>query len=160
LDYLSCGIEDKSKIAFTNALEIAEQYTVKERLFLQCSLLTIGLKMATEVAFKPFAPLRSEGNHLKDKVHKIQEMIDQKRYAEAIHASAALMRLTLAGFRYLQTYEANLKSLISVMIGYSSVHSLQLDFWDGLYLFSFMFLTHIFFQSRSLRIEELLYTIT
>jgi phosphatidylinositol glycan class N len=31
LDFLSCGIEDKSKIAFANALEIAEQYTVKER---------------------------------------------------------------------------------------------------------------------------------
>jgi GPI ethanolamine phosphate transferase 1 len=32
LDYLSCGIEDKSKIAFANALEIGEQYAVKESL--------------------------------------------------------------------------------------------------------------------------------
>jgi hypothetical protein len=31
LDYLSCGPEKKSKIAFANALEIAEQYRVKER---------------------------------------------------------------------------------------------------------------------------------
>lgn len=31
LDYLSCGIEEKSKAAFANALEIAEQYHVKER---------------------------------------------------------------------------------------------------------------------------------
>jgi GPI ethanolamine phosphate transferase 1 len=31
LDYLSCGPEEKSKIAFANALEIAEQYRVKER---------------------------------------------------------------------------------------------------------------------------------
>ena len=115
--------------------------------------------MATEVAFKPFAPLRSEGNHLEDKVHEIREMIDQKRYVEAIDASAELMRLTLAGFRYLQTYETNLKSLMPVMIGYSSARSSPPDFWDGHYLFSFMFSTHIFFQSRSLRIEELLYTI-
>jgi hypothetical protein len=32
LDYLSCGIEQKSKVAFANALEIAEQYRVKERM--------------------------------------------------------------------------------------------------------------------------------
>ena len=30
LDYLSCGLEEKSKIVFANALEIAEQYRVKE----------------------------------------------------------------------------------------------------------------------------------
>ena len=32
LDYLSCSIEEKAKIAFANALEIAEQYHVKERI--------------------------------------------------------------------------------------------------------------------------------
>jgi len=31
LDYLSCGIEEKAKVAFANAQEIAEQYAVKER---------------------------------------------------------------------------------------------------------------------------------
>jgi phosphatidylinositol glycan class N len=32
LDYLSCGLQAKSEVAIANALEIAEQYHVKERL--------------------------------------------------------------------------------------------------------------------------------
>jgi len=66
--------------------------------------LTVGSKMATEIAFKPFKPLRSEGNHLEDRVERIQEMIDHKAYSQAIEASTELMTITLAGFRYLQTY--------------------------------------------------------
>ena len=97
MDYLSCGPEAKSKIALTNALEIAEQYRVKER-----------QKMATEIAFKPFKPLRSEGNRLEDKILDIQQLIERGRYEEAIDASEQLMTITLAGFRYLQTYRHNL----------------------------------------------------
>ena len=59
--------------------------------------------MATEIAFKPFKPLRSEGNHLEDRVERIREMIDRGQYSEAIEASTELMTITLAGFRYLQT---------------------------------------------------------
>lgn len=93
MDYLSCGPEAKSKIAMANALEIAEQYRVKE-----------SQKMATEIAFKPFKPLRSEGNHLEDKILEIQKTIERGLYEEAIDASERLMTITLAGFRYLQTY--------------------------------------------------------
>src|ERR1700738_4507336 len=60
--------------------------------------------MATEIAFKPFSPLRSEGQHLEDRFQKIQSMIDQGEYARAIDASTELMTITLAAFRYLQTY--------------------------------------------------------
>ena len=98
LDYLSCGPEAKSKIAMANALGIAEQYRVKER-----------QKMATEIAFKPFKPLRSDGNHLEDKILDIQKMIEREQYENAIDASEQLMTITLAGFRYLQTYPANLR---------------------------------------------------
>jgi len=59
--------------------------------------------MGTEIAFKPFKPLRSEGNHLHDRVERIQAMIDQAKYTEAIEASEDLLKLTLAGLRYLQT---------------------------------------------------------
>jgi len=65
--------------------------------------------MATEIAFKPFKPLRSEGNHLEDRVERIQEMIDRKAYSQAIEASTELMTMTLAGFRYLQTYQQAFK---------------------------------------------------
>ena len=68
--------------------------------------------MGTEIAFKPFKPLRSEGNHLEDRVAKIRALIDGAKYTEAIEASEDLMKLTLAGFRYLQTYLALLNVLI------------------------------------------------
>ena len=59
--------------------------------------------MDTEIAFKPFKPLRSEGNHLEDKIGTIETLIESGFYDEAIHASTELMTITLAGFRYLQT---------------------------------------------------------
>jgi hypothetical protein len=74
--------------------------------------------MATEIAFKPFKPLRSEGSHLEDKIESIREMIDLRKYEEAIDASTELMTITLAGFRYLQTYTVTY-FLIVVMIGFS-----------------------------------------
>lgn len=104
LDYISCGLEEKGKIAFANALEIAEQYSVKERTLSSCLKLMIDSKMATEIVFRPFKPLRSEGNHLEDRIESIRNMIEQKKYKEAIDASTALMKITLEGFRYLQTY--------------------------------------------------------
>ena len=104
LDYISCGLEEKGKIAFANALEIAEQYSVKERTLTSRLKLMIDSKMATEIVFRPFKPLHSEGNHLEDKIESIRNMIEQKKYKEAIDASTALMKITLEGFRYLQTY--------------------------------------------------------
>lgn len=68
--------------------------------------LTLGSKMATEIAFKPYKPLRSEGNHLEDRIERIREMIKNKLYLKAIEASEELMTMTLAGFRYLQTYSS------------------------------------------------------
>jgi len=119
LDYISCGVEDKSRIAFANALEIAEQYRVKERMIRYFFKLTIESKMATEIAFKPFKPLRSEGNHLEDRIERIRTMIAQREYEEAIDASTELMTVTLAGFRYLQTCRFVEKVLIIVTIGFS-----------------------------------------
>ena len=60
--------------------------------------------MASEIGFKPFKPLRSEGNHLEDRIERIRDMIKNKQYLKAIDASEELMTMTLAGFRYLQTY--------------------------------------------------------
>jgi hypothetical protein len=65
--------------------------------------LIIGQKMATEIVFKPFAPLRSEGNHLEDRIEKIRVKIAAGKFTEAIDDSTDLMKMTLAGLRYLQT---------------------------------------------------------
>lgn len=65
--------------------------------------LKAGSKSATEIAFKPFKPLRSEGNHMEDRIAKIETLISGGRYEEAIEASTELMTLALGGLRYLQT---------------------------------------------------------
>jgi hypothetical protein len=75
--------------------------------------------MATEIAFKPFKPLRSEGNHLEDRIERIREMIENKQHLKAIEASEDLMKMTLAGFRYLQTCSLQRNFLTVVMIGFS-----------------------------------------
>jgi hypothetical protein len=59
--------------------------------------------MATEIAFKPFKPLRTEGNHLEHKIEAIESLINNGSYEAAIHASTELMTTALAGLRYLQT---------------------------------------------------------
>ena len=59
--------------------------------------------MATEIAFKPFKPLRSEGNHLDDRIAHVEQLIQMGKYQDAIGASTELMSLSLAGLRYLQT---------------------------------------------------------
>lgn len=63
--------------------------------------------MATEIAFKPFKPLRSQGNHMIDRIAKIETLIETGRYEEAIESSTELMTLALSGLRYLQTYPDN-----------------------------------------------------
>lgn len=75
--------------------------------------------MATEIAFKPFKPLRSEGNHLEDRIERINDMIKNKQYLKAIDASEELMTMTLTGFRYLQTYYLRSRFLTVVTTGYS-----------------------------------------
>lgn len=75
--------------------------------------------MATEIAFKPFKPLRSEGNHLEDRIERIRDMIKNKQYLKAIDSSEELMTMTLAGFRYLQTCHPRSYFLTTVTTGYS-----------------------------------------
>jgi len=75
--------------------------------------------MATEIAFKPYKPLRSEGNHLEDRIERIGEMIKNEQYLKAIETSEELMTMTLAGFRYLQTYSLHRGLLTVVMTGCS-----------------------------------------
>lgn len=76
--------------------------------------------MATEIAFKPFKPLRSEGNHLEDRISDIETLIGQGQYHTAIDASEQLMKIILAGFRYLQTYPPILSAKVTIgMTGFS-----------------------------------------
>jgi Phosphatidylinositolglycan class N (PIG-N) len=71
-------------------------------------------KSNTEIAFQPFKPLRSEGDHLDDKIAHIQSLIASGKHQEAIVASEELMSLALAGLRYLQTYDwLFLRSLVT-----------------------------------------------
>ena len=92
--------------------------------------------METEIAFKPFKPLRSEGSHLEDKVEHITALIQKGHYEEAIDASTELTKSALAGLRYLQTYSPSYRLFkIIGMTGSSCDPSSQRDSWDGLFSF-------------------------
>ncbi|GAP90260.1 putative GPI ethanolamine phosphate transferase 1 [Rosellinia necatrix] len=100
LSYLSADTKRKAEASLVNAREILEMYRVKE-----------VSKKAKQVRYKPYEPL--SGDH--GKLLSIKDLIDKGRFEEAIEESAALMKLALAGMRYLQTYDwLFLRALITI----------------------------------------------
>nr|XP_036575773.1 gpi-anchor biosynthetic protein [Colletotrichum truncatum]KAF6782397.1 gpi-anchor biosynthetic protein [Colletotrichum truncatum] len=124
LSYISAGIEEKAEAALANACEILEMYGVKEE-----------RKRGTELRYRPFQPLSVAGMAPKRRVADIRRLIDAGNYEEAIEESAALMKITLEGLRYLQTYDwLFLRALITIgylgwmafaLTGVISLHVLQ-----------------------------------
>ncbi|KAJ9154864.1 GPI ethanolamine phosphate transferase 1 [Pleurostoma richardsiae] len=104
LPYLSAGIEEKAQASLVNAQEILEMYRVKEE-----------QKKASELRFRPYKPLNSEGLTPENRVADIRQLIDAGNYEEAIEESDALMQIALQGLRYLQTYDwLFLRALITI----------------------------------------------
>ncbi|KAJ3081207.1 Glycosyl phosphatidyl inositol anchor synthesis [Quaeritorhiza haematococci] len=91
LRYLSGTEKFKAEAAFGNAKQVLAQYLVKE-----------SIKRRTELFFKPFGPLasRQRGRAM---VEKIQGLIDDEKYEEAINLGKELIRLCIEGLRYYQT---------------------------------------------------------
>ncbi|KAK7956854.1 phosphatidylinositolglycan class N [Apiospora aurea] len=94
LSYLSASVEEKAKASLVNAQGILEMYRVKE-----------NSKIATELRFRPYAPLSAEGQTLEARLGAIRGLIEKGRSEEAIEETAALIQLALEGLRYLQTYD-------------------------------------------------------
>ncbi|CAK7206413.1 Glycosyl phosphatidyl inositol anchor synthesis [Sporothrix eucalyptigena] len=106
LDFVAADLEEKAKAALVNARGILEMYRVKEE-----------QKSASQLRFRPYRLLSNEdgGSSTDRRFAAIQQLIDDGLYEEAIEEAAALLKVGLAGLRYLQTYDwLFLRALITV----------------------------------------------
>lgn len=101
LSYLSAEIDEKSEALLVNAQEILEMYQVKET-----------AKKATLLRYKPYKPLAAGPE---DRLQAIRDLIKSGNHEEAIEETSVLIKSSLEGLRYLQTYDwLFLRALITV----------------------------------------------
>ncbi|KAF7189328.1 GPI ethanolamine phosphate transferase 1, partial [Pseudocercospora fuligena] len=93
LSFLDATDEQKAKAMLTNAKEILEMYHVKER-----------QKMATVLRYKPYPGFADAEHSVENRLAAIEQLIRKREYKQAITRSDDLIKLGLAGLRYLQTY--------------------------------------------------------
>jgi len=104
ISFLSADIREKAEASLVNAQTILEQYRVKEE-----------QKKATELRYRPYRSLSDEGLTPERRVADIRQLIEAGNYEEAIEESDALMKVGLAGLRYLQTYDwLFLRALVTI----------------------------------------------
>ncbi|KAK7539702.1 Phosphatidylinositolglycan class N-domain-containing protein [Phyllosticta citribraziliensis] len=92
LPYINADAGTKAEALLVNAKEILEMYRVKEE-----------QKKDKELRYKPFAPFAERA--IDQRVADIQATIESGKAHEAIEECEALIKLGLAGLRYLQTYD-------------------------------------------------------
>ncbi len=106
LEYLSADVKEKAEASLANARGILDMYRVKEE-----------KKAAAELRFRPYQPLSESGLSAERRIADIRQLIDAGNLEEAIEESAALIKVGLAGLRYLQTYDwLFLRALITMAI--------------------------------------------
>lgn len=106
LDYVAAPIDEKAKAALVNARGILEMYRVKEE-----------QKSRSQLRFRPYKLLSNEdgGSSTDSRFAAIEQLIEAGHYEEAIEEAAALLKVGLAGLRYLQTYDwLFLRALITI----------------------------------------------
>ncbi|QSZ33112.1 hypothetical protein DSL72_002698 [Monilinia vaccinii-corymbosi] len=104
LSYLAADIPEKAEAFLANARGILDMYRIKEE-----------HKKATELRYRPFEGLRDENHTAEHRLADIRSLIDRGQHEEAIRETAELVRLGLAGLRYLQTYDwLFLRALITI----------------------------------------------
>lgn len=104
LSYIAASLEEKSKAALANARSVLEIYNIKE-----------ARKKASKLRYHAFPPLAGETSLPERSVKAIQKLIMDSKFEEAIEESAALLKLTLEGLRYLQTYDwLFLRTLVTI----------------------------------------------
>lgn len=94
LPFIGADSAEKAKAMLVNARQILEMYKVKEE-----------RKNATVLRYKPYPALGDEEHSANHRLEQIESLIQTKQYQEAITQSADLIQITLAGLRYLQTYD-------------------------------------------------------
>jgi GPI ethanolamine phosphate transferase 1 len=94
LPYVSASPRSKAKALLTNAREILEMYRVKEE-----------NKRSVSLDFTPFPGFSSPNDTPDERLTAIEALIKRNRYSEAISECTSLIKASLDGLRYLQTYD-------------------------------------------------------
>lgn len=94
LQYLDASPKVKAEALLVNTREILEMYHVKE-----------AQKKAKELRYVPFPSFRDEHRSPAHRIADIEKTIKSGRPDEAIRMCTELMKDTLEGLRYLQTYD-------------------------------------------------------
>ncbi|ESZ95716.1 phosphatidylinositolglycan class N [Sclerotinia borealis F-4128] len=94
LSYLAADVPEKAEAFLANARGILDMYRIKEE-----------HKKATELRYRPFEGLGDENHTAEHRLIDIRSLIDRGQHEEAMRETAELVRLGLAGLRYLQTYD-------------------------------------------------------
>ncbi|RHZ74179.1 hypothetical protein Glove_227g81 [Diversispora epigaea] len=94
LGYLKNTPIFKAQSAFINAKEILEQYKVKYE-----------YKKKTKLWFKEFPGMSNSTHNPEVIIQKIQNLINAEQYEEAETICVMLIKLSLEGLRYFQTYD-------------------------------------------------------
>ncbi|CAG8955326.1 hypothetical protein HYFRA_00011309 [Hymenoscyphus fraxineus] len=94
LSFLAGDVAAKSEAFLANARGILDMYRIKEE-----------QKMQTEIRYRAFSPLGDKESSVEHRISSIRTLIDEGRHKEAIKETDELVKLGLAGLRYLQTYD-------------------------------------------------------
>jgi GPI ethanolamine phosphate transferase 1 len=94
LPYVAASPRSKAKALLTNAREILEMYRVKEE-----------NKRSTSIEFTPFPDFSSPNSTPDTRLIAIEILINRGHYSEAILECTHLIKASLEGLRYLQTYD-------------------------------------------------------
>ena len=106
LSYLSADPKSKAKALLANAQEVLEMYHVKEE-----------HKRSAKLRFKPYTELSGDDLCAAVRVDHITKLIAAGSYDDAIEKCLELMKVSLGGLQYLQTYDW-LFLRVLVTIGY------------------------------------------
>ncbi|KAH7912055.1 Phosphatidylinositolglycan class N-domain-containing protein [Hygrophoropsis aurantiaca] len=114
------GDETIARAAFVNAQVILDQYRIKHE-----------HKAEKTLFYKPFHPLEDLKNEISrqmSSVIKIERLLSQEKWREARQESVDLIRATLQGLRYLETYDRLLirAIVIASYLGWAAYASLSI----------------------------------
>jgi len=93
LSFLDATDEQKARALLVNAKEILEMYRVKER-----------EKMAEVLHYEPYSGFANAGSSVEHRLASIEQLIRKRDYKASMKQSDELIKVTLQGLRYLQTY--------------------------------------------------------
>ncbi|KAL9090469.1 MAG: hypothetical protein Q9165_005230 [Trypethelium subeluteriae] len=151
LKYLNTDAKGKAEALLVNAREILEMYRVKE-----------GQKRATVLRYKPFSSFATDERSPDHRIDHISQLIKNQKFNQAIEESQKLLKLTLEGLRYLQTYDwLFLRALVTAgylgWIAFALTTVIDLHVLNGLTEDSRTITSTIFFSSALVALYSLLF---